>query len=198
MITVALDVSLRSPGVAIRLADRSWALACFAQRKTDLVVAPGWNQLVVWPHIDVTQCDIARYEHIVSHITTFIKTHVSSSDHVQVAFEGYAFGRPSACDYKLKELTGILKYELRQYPQIVLPPTRWKSLLLDNGDATKRDVLQFVQTATGLDIGSRFGYDVQSDKEPPCPAHDLTDAIGIAMALERCPVEQNSLKRKRV
>ena len=145
MLILGLDLSLRSPGIALYdTAKKEWKLRCFANLKREEGVQIG-EKLVVWNRIGGDGSDHGRYNIILSHIQSFL----NGVEVTDIVIEGYAFSKSSAHSVKLHELSGIIKHWLHNtYPCAtftIYPPTKWRKLLHANGHATKDDAVLYVE-----------------------------------------------------
>ena len=188
-IRVGLDISLKSPGIAIHdLNTDTWSLFCFAQRASDFTTVQS-PQVHVLPAIpSTTKSNVERYEHIRKHLVDNILMKYREHEHVHVNIESYAFGaKNSGSSYKLQELGGVLKHSLWIYfptwTYSCIPPTQWKKRTIGHGNATKSQVIEYVQThGPCLDLCAAFG--VTANQKIPSPIDDLADAICFALSLE--------------
>lgn len=129
---VGIDLSVSSPGLAILDTGKGkTTIGCFQQRKREPVgtheITPTCS-LEIMPPIprsgsgkdgDQTDWDLARYTHVVKHIVGLIEREavfMHRMRDVDVYVEGYAFAprEQSGSAYKLRELCGILKYEIKR------------------------------------------------------------------------------------
>lgn len=192
MIVVGIDLSVRSPGVAVLDTCRdSWALYGFAQcqQHRDLVHETGHARIELLPMIPGPEAsDQARYAHITDHIVGIVSRHHSDHSDLVVALEHYAFSASSASSYKLQELGGIVKQAIwgrfRHSRQLTVPPSRWKKRVLGQGRATKHDALVFLKTnGPGVCLLTCTHSQLRKNGDVPCPAQDLADAACIAMSV---------------
>jgi Holliday junction resolvasome RuvABC endonuclease subunit len=188
MIVLGLDLSLRSPGIALYdTLTQEWKLRCFANLKREEQLVIEEKQLQVWNRMD-TGSDVERYSMILVKITDFLK----GVDVTDIVIEGYAFSKASAHSVKLHELCGIIKHWLHvTYPRATLtiyPPTMWRKRLHHNGHASKEDAVHYVETHVLPTIRSIFP-NVSS------PLTDICDAICLVAALHA--EEAPSKKRKK-
>jgi hypothetical protein len=144
---VGLDVSLTSPALAIRNNEGHWDLVCFAQRQRDFHVEFDHNNvhLTVLPPIpSSTQADdLLRYKHVCQHFIDFmVKKGVDGT--TKIFLENYAYADPriSGNSYKLHEVTGILKYAMRETLFVThintIAISSWKKKIIGKGNAKKR------------------------------------------------------------
>ena len=213
---LGLDVSLSSPGYA--LYDRQteqWALACHAQRKREtLLLDPHpiltdsrFSQLTTTTSLTVlpllppsaTSKDTARYLAIITNLEKFINHVVDDKKNVHVVIENYAFVQPkfSGNGYKLKEITGIIKYTLRDIQMSTITVSAWKKTVCGNGRASKADVVKKIITnGPTVDLCLIFGLTPQADGNVPCPVQDLADASAIVMS-QLVSVKRKTTQKKK-
>jgi hypothetical protein len=207
---IGLDISLKSPGMAIyESAYKKWSLYGFAQVKrqigqtyqTDAVYI---ELLPPIPNIVGVTPNESRYEHIRHYFVDKILIAFLNSNHVTVAVENYAFSaRNSGSAYKLQELGGVLKHSIWcRFPSwklIMVPPSRWKKLTVGCGNATKVQTVDYVRTVgPSLCLLSVLGYSIISSRVAiPCPVQDMADAACICLSIDAITVDSVSLKRKR-
>jgi hypothetical protein len=199
MILIGLDISLRSPGFAIfdQTLD-TWKLFGFAQRKDQINFR--WSNadktisIQLLPVIPKGLTDWATYQFIMKHIEYNVLSSVNTSSHIQPIMEGYAYVRPGIAghSYKLHELGGIVKhyfYTTYQVDTIVIPPTRWKKVCLENGNASKLDtVLSLKQYYPQIDLLNIFQITSVKNDNVVHPIQDLADAVCLILAYTRLTI----------
>jgi len=181
---IGLDPSLTSPGLAVWL-ENTWFLYGF--RKTrDVYFANDRVILKLLPPIpDTSFEDGFRFRFIMDQLCAIIKE--CSKDSL-VVMEGYAFDAVQGDDYKLLEFGGAFKTALDKlrtspsdYPLSIVAPTRWKSMALGKGTATKRDTVEWMKThGPCVDLMDIFHSNAQI---PPNPLQDIADACGIVLSI---------------
>ena len=195
MITIGIDMSLRSPAIAV-LNTYKWSLFCFAQRNTDVgknwVSKNGNVALTVLPKIPSTDnSDVVRYDFVIRYIMSIIgqisnNTPGKYKQEISILIENYAFvpSKIAGSTFKLHELVGILRYELHRnkFNQVLfVPPTRWKKQISGNGRMTKQETVEYVHSnGPSVDLWSIFGIK-KNIKSVPSPIQDVADAIGIVL-----------------
>jgi len=203
-IIIGLDISLKSPGIAVSRDDKIYAMY-FEQRKHS--VPPTTNDkvsLTALPLLlDASHSDMDRYQQLVAASVKWLCGMVPNKERASaiVYVEGYAFTR-SAYNYKLHEVTGILKFMLHQsgFTCQVVPVTTWKRQLTGNAFADKYQVLQTVNRRLNVDLAHllqtklspakplkgrkrRRGQNLQvMTRSVPTPLQDVADAIGIVLS----------------
>jgi Holliday junction resolvasome RuvABC endonuclease subunit len=208
MIVVGLDVSLNSPGFAsFNTETNTWNLMCFAQlrrhEQKDTNLGDNVN-LTILPRINKNDSDVDRYKRVLDALDEFLqrKPH---ENHI-VFIEGYAFVPASIAgnNYKLRELTGIIKYILQHKHRIdkveIVAIGKWKKSATGSGRASKRDVINHVKNTHGIALENVFTEGkIDQSKDPPSPAQDLADAMcivshGLATTLK--PTKPSKKRKK--
>lgn len=206
-IPIGIDLSLKSPAVAIYI-NEQWRTCAFVQRLSDRQIDHPSITLLDPIPTNTKQSDIVRYVYITTKICDFIRTVIIEEHHfslvdVDVFIEGYVFNqRNCGSSFKLHELGGICKYAL--YTLGILQiwdihPSTWKKYTVGTR-ASKSDTISFVKNC--IDLVSVFGI-TELGQNPPCPVHDIADAIGIVEASRRTDLritseqKTNTRKRKR-
>ena len=204
MIHIGLDISLNSPGVSLARNGQLFAL-CFEQRKRVVPVkACSAVCVTVLPApLDTSNDDLLRYTYIVDSIVSWLSDQVPPTERAEAVlyYENYVYSK-SAHNYKLHEITGILKYVLAKagftkYQTVSV--TSWKKELTGNAFADKYEVLQTVNQELGVDLVDLFQTKLGVEKvvrkrkrklQPmkltrsvPCPLQDISDAIGIILPI---------------
>lgn len=223
IVVAAIDLSLTSPGVCI---EPDHHLYCFKQRQREHSNHRVTYLPAIPPPSDTPEGTMIRYTHIVNHIVRAISSAAEKhgTDDVQVFLEGYAFAQrqQSGSAYKLRELTGILKYKIlvvKGWKLQVIGIGQWRKIFTGKGNTKKGDTLYHVCRHLGVGVNQLYA-DFYFQEPPslstiespsaadcnklriPCPLQDCCDAFGIAMAgyaPEKC-VQQNKCtgkKRKR-
>lgn len=189
---IGLDMSLRSPGIAIKCCvDNTWTLLCMAQRKRELQIKS--KKLTDRVTLDVFEpCpdsdDTLRYIYIVETIIKKIQQYTNNSSEVAFVLEGYAIGmrRKQGYTSKLHELGGCLKMQLyKQFKATpsIYAPTKWKRLFVNRAFADKVQVYNAAcKSIECPDLAETFGLKIQNEKYCPNPVQDLTDAVGLVEA----------------
>lgn len=198
-----LDISLTSPAIAVLKADQTVHALCFKQRKSSK--APKCCDrihITEYPAIPCSknETDLVRYKHITSNAISWLCQLIPAEERrfTLCKIEGYVYCK-SAHNYKLHELTGVLKYSLFNLGFILqetVPVTNWKKKLTSNAFADKYEVLLEINRI--LQIKLEHLFDVTLGKEKlitrkrkymkdkpkttrnvPCPVQDVSDALGI-------------------
>ncbi len=200
---VGIDMSLRSPGIAVYLTDSDkWELYGFAQNKSQKGLFKQVSHNATVTLLDripskKKACDMVRYKHIVDNI---MKHCILKYDVTNIKIEEYVFDhKHSAFSHKLHEVCGILKFVIHNAGitnvQSVLC-NQWKKALTGHGDADKKDVLDYIKfNYPFIDVMGDFK--IGKDRHIPNPWQDLSDAIGIACFDESKLQEVKKSKRKR-
>lgn len=216
MIVIGCDVSLRSPAFVVHSTEtQSWRAYVWPQRKNDTRVV---NPDIVVFDAKLTSAkdegaDVLRYNEIASAFTTVILAHCkalqqasagSNVEQIAVVFEGYAYGSQSAHSAKLHEITGILKYLARAYPQTTIAVSSWKKATLGNGRAAKNDGLQHIKTrGPKWDLCTDFGIpeltpdEIKVKKDPKTPLQDISDAVCLTLAYVNAIKQKTTGKTKK-
>jgi Holliday junction resolvasome RuvABC endonuclease subunit len=173
---VGIDLSLTSPGMAIRTGDQ-WFVYGFAQLKRQLGLAysgTNWSASVLPPIPPGT--NVERYTYIVNALVELVQKHGKVGC---VTMEMYAFGCQSAHTYKLQELGGIVQFVFAQngYSVKMVPIGTWKKSFTGNGHADKRLVFQTVVDKL-FPIHEAFPQS-STIKVIPSPLQDMCDAVGL-------------------
>lgn len=193
-LTVAFDVSL-SPGVALIFQDatgtttRTELIGWWSQKEKVVEIHDADRQGVLAVHLltsrPATSTDIERYAALWEPLfSRFLAPHRALP--ADVVLEGYAFreGR-AAYTFKLHEVTGILKWELRKNgfpPPRVVSCAAWRKCVLGQARADKRAALQYFQQAfPGFDL-LRFANKKPGGKTVPSPVQDMVEAYCLARA----------------
>jgi hypothetical protein len=211
---LGLDVSLCSPGGALYITNsNTWLLFCFAQTKRETQLGEEWGKktttttttrkivasptasIFIFPRIQKEASDMERYRQITNTITSWLKTVLH--DHAVTAtlrtvVEAYAFvpRRIAGHSYKLREITGILKFmllkEITPMCRVTIETVtvgQWKKALCGSGKVGKRDVLTRVQTVGPcVDLFACFHIIPKDpDKHAPTPLQDMADAVGLVI-----------------
>ena len=202
---IGLDMSLRSPGVAVHDLSRNfWYLAAFAQNKKQegFVYETSKAKLTLFPQISKEATTIAddlkRYIHLQKYLVKFlceiIAPEFRDAPFTQLNIEAYAFVDQTAHSEKLHEVCGILKYELYKqgfHCMQNIVNTSWKATIIGHGKASKLDTCKFmINNGPCLDFLKIFGYDEETlnvddkgEKIVPSPVSDPCDACAIAMMI---------------
>jgi Holliday junction resolvasome RuvABC endonuclease subunit len=210
-IHVGLDLSLISPGIAIlNTTTGFWSLFAFTQRVREHKfnyqgTTASITLLPAIPNFPLTTNE-ERYEHIRRHIVDIILDPYikETTADVVIGIECYAFGaKNSGSSYKLQELGGVLKHSLWQkaphWRREIIPPTQWKKKTMDNGRATKADVVAYVEThGPYIPLLDVLGLVPTKNGDIPCPVQDLADAVCICLSttLPTTPLVKKKRKRK--
>jgi len=142
---VALDMSLRSPGVAVVYQKSEshgmvWKLFAFGTKAKRHTYSCG-TVLELFASSSKTsdrETDLTRYHHVVAPIANravrpLIEQEGFAPEEIQVAVESYAFPKRGSAgsNYKLHEVCGILKFELFDKMGITnignVSPAAWRS-----------------------------------------------------------------------
>jgi Holliday junction resolvasome RuvABC endonuclease subunit len=202
---VGLDLSLRSPGIAV-LDTRALSLRTyfFAVRKRErrfrravaCRIEADWLQFLTGERaadlsfeVEALEGDLddmpslARYGHIGRHVAQLCR-----GDDVRVRFEGHAFDCRTPATTKLHELGGVVRHILFEagVPMDDVAPACVKKCFTQNGRATKADMhAQF--RACGLpDLLAMFALEARKDSVPT-PVQDVVDAVAILSTFGRLP-----------
>ena len=184
---VGIDMSLRSPGVAlIRPGDTAIYLMGFQQRKSDKEII---NHKVVGPTetVVITRCSYPvdvkdrwfRSEFVVNRIIEWIKGYIEPTDDVHVYIENYALGMVGSSSVStLCELGGILRISLYRLKWTFseMSPGTVKKYFAGNGRASKLDMVAAYHVKY-----PRF-TDVMKVRDGQHPQEDMIDALGIVLA----------------
>jgi hypothetical protein len=213
MILISCDVSLRSPAFVVHSTEmQSWRAFVWPQRKKDTRVSSNPNIVVFATKLTSAKdesADVLRYNEIASVFTHVILAYCkelqqASAEPIHVVFEGYAYGSQSAHTAKLHEITGILKYLARAYPQIIIAASSWKKTTLGSGRAAKNDGLQHIKThGPKWDLCAEFDMpeltldEIKINKDPKTPLQDISDAVCLTLAYVTAGKAETSKKRKR-
>lgn len=189
--SLGLDMSLRSPGLALCSPDNSWTMGYFAQTMRPITNVD--HRVLRYPAIPGNKTeDIHRYLHIVRHVKAFVENTVPASEipDVHVALEGYAFKiKASGSSYKLHELGGVLKSmlaDLKMTKLYIVPPSKWKTDLNLKVKSDKWVAFNLARTlVTPLDLFKATNTPERPTKEVPNPVQDMGDAICLAHWLNR-------------
>ena len=171
MATLGLDLSLNSPGVAIRDPEGQIHYYFAAQRDTDTGVTH--PQFTCWGRMPTTRYAKCRW--IRERLLTVIRHH----DVRHVIMEGHAFGtRASKAKLILMELGGIIRCALDHARVRVteFSPRTVKKNFTGNGTASKMDMLLNFERQTGLDLCALFVKYPNDKQDIPCPLQDIVDA----------------------
>jgi Holliday junction resolvasome RuvABC endonuclease subunit len=197
-LVIGLDVSLQSTGLAIKEGD-AFHVYFFAQRKRELGKHICGPTLSIQAIGDCTTRtvgsslteDILRYAKVVDAVTRQIQKHIhSKEDELVILIEDYVYGMKSGNNYKLIELGGLLKSALYHKfgSQITdfrtISVTTWKHRVVGKGNASKADVLRFVEHTLQVDLLAIFQL-LRSTKNVPTPVQDIVDALAICMAYDQ-------------
>lgn len=208
VVHVGIDLSLRSPAVAMRRVPGTTSRVLFLpQRKRErglrhiqgnLDIRALDNNIIPTAAAASpgqggggSKDDVARYVHVVGQIVEGIRDFLISGDTVHVHLEQYAFGcrEQSAHSYKLMELGGILKWRLSEdIPGLGMlrgiPITAWKKSTVGKGNASKEETLEYVDAKYGVDLRNIFGL-----KCPKLPAATtIISAAAVATTAKRTVV----------
>lgn len=191
-----MDISLTSPGTAVYCTTTdTWKLYGFPQRKSEM------NMHTVEGNVEISlfssmipsaaSCNEERYEVIRSNIMNKIMNLYRDTEDVTVVFESYAFGAKHAGNsYKLQELGGVLKHAIyTTFPtwnMVVVTPGAWKKQSVGIGNATKKQVVDYIKTnGPCIDLLRVCSVSKPTFKDPnriPCPVQDISDAICIVLS----------------
>lgn len=165
---VALDLSLRSPGIA-RWDTKKWSLYFFSQRKHDLNID---TNITTWPKIPSKTSDQARYAHIMHYLTPILET----ATHVMIENHAFATLSRGGSNFKLHELMGLVKQKLYSLsiPFELVAIASWRKAVLGHGRADKSRCLEYIKEHHQIDLVHIFGT-CQN------PANDLADAMCLAL-----------------
>ncbi len=215
---VGLDLSVRSPGIAVATQDEvtkrwSWRLYCFAQRKREHGIrfeAPEGATLHVLPALPKVTTegsllgDVGRYTTIAAALMQHVIAPMQdAASTCHVVIEGYAFPRRevSGHSFKLHELGGVIKSQLVAAGVqhiTVMTASRWKKLALGNGHASKHDAVTWMAThGPRMDILCALRLKATKDGDIPTPAQDVADAAGLVLAVTHPLSPPQSSKKKR-
>lgn len=210
-LVVAFDFSL-NPGVAIVSRDASgWTrtelIGWWVKPAKEMQLEYSEKQETLSVHLlqalPPSSPDLERYAQLLEPLfSRFLAPRLKASSTVEVVLEGYAFLEGHAAHtYKLHEITGILKWELRKHgfpaPRIV-SCAAWRKRVLGSARADKRAALvQFNVEFPGVDL-LLFANKQPLGKTVPSPVQDLVEAwcIARAAALGLEPVKYRHSKRK--
>lgn len=194
MLLIGIDLSLRSPGIAVFDTSihnsEAWHIYAFTQTTTKHKIENNKHIKLLSP---IPSCDneidLKRYRYIVDSIVKIIQESQTNHKDVRVAIEGYAFSKnKSGHTFKLYELTGILKMAIFEKCQIscrIIAITQWKRLVTGKSFAEKVDIVNFMKSnGPTFDFLEIMQYhDVGN--EIPNPVQDMADACGIAIAFHK-------------
>lgn len=202
-IFVALDMSLKSPGMAIYNKNKDfWHLYGFAQKKSQINMSKKLKEnvlLKLFPLIikndtssDVIH-DVERYKFIVDHFIGVLSNPkiVPPNSNIKVYIEAYAFPKndKTGFNYKLQEMGGSIKLALlnigiHQIYSIV--GSKWKKYGIGSATAEKVDTFNFIGKFFGIDLFQIFGIKKTIKNgiiQIPNPWQDIADAIGILLSI---------------
>lgn len=196
-LVVAFDFSL-NPGVAMVAVDsptgftRTILVGWWLKPEKRLEVSYPEKQESLSVHLlqalPTTSDDLSRYAQLIGPLfSRFLAPQLKTASNVQVALEGYAFLEGHAAHtYKLHEITGILKWELRKHgfpaPKIV-SCAAWRKRVLGTARADKRAALEkFSEEFPSVDLLT-FANKHPTGKTVPSPVQDLAEAWCIARAV---------------
>ena len=180
---LGLDMSLRSPGLAICDPTGKWTVGCFAQTKRRV---PSTSPAVkIYPAIPSNLTDdILRYIHIRKYVRVFVEevVPVSEISSVRAVLEGYAFQpTKSGSSYKLHELGGCIKMilsEMEITKVYIVPPSKWKKDLGLSVRGNKWAAFDLAKTLLiDIDMFCATNVPMIRTKDVPNPVQDMADAI---------------------
>jgi hypothetical protein len=187
MIVIGLDLSLRSPGIAVSKPDGSVHCYFYPNRRRE----QGFSFCTGLFSVQALPCflsDIRNHIHrstiIATDILNIISGHFEGGE-VRVNIEGYAFGLAhSAGASRLYELGGIVRQMLftHDFPYVEIPPSRVKKLFCGRGNADKRDMyLEFRDRGFPNLIQTMKFKKITNNNNVPCPVQDIVDSVALAL-----------------
>jgi hypothetical protein len=188
---LGIDLSLTSPGISVyEECSKQWYLYAFSPcvlkfRDFD----HKFVQLLPKIPEPKKACDPERFKFVVDNVIEIIRMWKDKYPKLIVGQENYAFGKDTGNGFKLIELGGLLKYRMYYDLNIIprlLPPKRWKSIAINNGNASKLETALFMRKIMEIDLFSLFHLcegDIKLDAKEFHPVDDLCDSAGIAYAL---------------
>lgn len=199
-VVLALDISVRSPGVAILVRSQGtarWHLYCIAQRQREAALAHR-GTIPCADSIDLRvfeapagDDDMSKYARVMEMVRVAARAakayaHDIGASNVTCLLEGYAFvpSQRRGFNYKIHEVTGVVKTVIHQELGDVatsVSPVTWKRGIALNAGCSKRDVYHAVQSTVGHDLGILQALMLPSTGHVMCPANDVADAMGIAL-----------------
>jgi Holliday junction resolvasome RuvABC endonuclease subunit len=195
-VSVGLDLSLNSPGVAVE--QKGCIHLCgFQQRKTDpeILSAPlGKLRITRLKYPEGPRWTRCCY--VADAIVAWIRGFVGEGDTVHVYIEGYAFSMAgSASMSKLAEVGGVLRYLFMKqgWAFSEIPPSRIKKHFTGDGRAKKAAMLQAYTDKHGLPLMN----DVLKIKSHQHPQEDMIDALAILRTGVHFREEENQGRVKR-
>lgn len=181
---VGMDLSLRSPAIAIHDQQlNTWQCVAFQQRRSDTVAQDG-TLLVILPVIPTHTSDVERYSFIIEHVLRCITTALAGAPmaDVHAILEGYAFkAKGTGSSFKLHELGGAMRYALHACGITAIStiyPAQWKQHTVGNGKG-KQATVRYVHPI--IDLETRFHCCLTGAKSVPNPIQDIADAIAITL-----------------
>jgi hypothetical protein len=224
MLILAFDFSLRSPGICVcevTSTSKTYHLfGVYGGLGTETSVSDTLTvRLIKLKNVDIENKsdttvlhDLVRYNTLISTlleycVLPFLQSHALDTIHVVV--ESYAFiSKKSGSNYKLHEVTGILKYELfklgiRQFTN--LSSSSWRSLVFGTTHVTKNHALAYFQnhscvSSTAFDLMSFCKRKLGKHDFVPTPVQDLCEALCLCDAYTQSlcsvpPASNTVLKR---
>jgi hypothetical protein len=182
MTMVGIDLSMRSPGLALRRGDNV-DLLFISNRKRDSNIF----HIDEKSHITVRNLplppELVGSDHIphMVRVTDGVLRELSLFEPITHVFmEGYAYGSHSSSSAKMCELGGIMKAGLMRagYNYTIIAPTSLKLRFCGNGRASKFDMYRQFVKETGFDIGLVFNMKINPPAVPN-PLQDMVDAYAL-------------------
>jgi hypothetical protein len=222
MLTLAFDFSLRSPGVCVCEStsseeDRTYHLYGFYNNTPDHVMVKNGFEITLLKidnleneqqgctntsksakiqKKDTAVEDLARYKYLIATLFKHcVQPYLSKYclTDVHVVIESYAFiTNRSGSNYKLHEVTGILKYLLydlgiRHFS--TLSSGHWRSLIFGTSKVEKKHALSYFNTHPSV-VGGPKDFDLMAfckrklgkNSSVPTPVQDICEALCICDA----------------
>ena len=185
-VTVGVDMSLISPGLALKRSDDDIIhMMGFQQRITDMEIID--HEMTPTLHVSRLGYPVkikdrwVRSAHVVKTIITWIKSFMKSNDEkVHLYIENYALGMAGSSSVsKLCELGGILRHYISEnkWSFSELSPGTIKKFFSGNGRASKSEMIEAYR--------EKHGYPMLNDlfkiKDLQHPQEDMVDAIAILL-----------------
>jgi hypothetical protein len=200
----AFDFSLRSPGVCAYGPDIGHHLFAVYAGPDREEKCEGYTVHLLHLREPPDAPDILRYELLIDTLLPRVMALFTAPEDVDVVIESYAFvHRRAGSNYKLHEVTGILKWELKRRFGVqrfcCMSSYQWRSAVFGSCYGIgKCAALEYFQERTGKQI-DLFALCNRKKKEGevPTPVQDLCEALCICDAFLKAGAPKKERKRKK-